>query len=362
MPDQNVQPLRLPRLVTGTLARCRTEETVAVWDDVPVALPRADESQAPVTFHQHGPSGATAFRAHGGKAYVRIAGGSGSPAAAWAKVVDQVVPQLMFKLGMGPASATSNYFGLYGWERDLAGANRKRGILETGDEAFKEIRDDGRRQRSSAAARLAGRMLAIGDELWFQADLPRTRISTYNMAVTGLQRSTPVTWESDGAFGAPWDAGCFRIDRPEEAARFSAELGAKLGYAQRHLSDFRLEVVDAAALDALYADAGGDELLGLLGVASSIGQCLRADLGRLSEDDIVRYAGLLTSARKRDVEGMHAWMDANLDGIRDAFVSAAGANAPANLPHIDAAILRYRSFEVPSRNLASGDEAALLSL
>lgn len=356
-----ILPMRLPRLVTGYVARGREPEAVAVHDEIPVAIPHVDPDEAPVAFR--GPGGQT-HRALGGLPYAPLA--NGGFAAAWAEAFAVLDPHIRAQAGLAGYAGIDPIRGLYDWSRTLGGASRKRGFEPAEAARLREVVDDGRAAQAAVGAFLAGRLLVVGDALFLRTGLPRIR---FRVAGGEVYRNPVSGWlahDEDPALGEAFGVDDFRIDRPDEASAYAALLSGELGLDVR-AKDTAFEILDPGAVEAWYAGAVPGDALGTVAAARGVVEAMRFELARYPDAEIARYLDLRRLVAAGDRAGIDAWME-GIEGTRRAAEALAGwspdwdyhkANA---LSLIDRARLRHRDIEVPKANLHAGDEAALLAL
>jgi len=362
MGGTSVHHLRLPRLVTGMVGRARTVERVAVLEDVPVAIPICPDREAPLLLEYH----LRRCRVRDGRAYLRLGEGRETPEKAWAKALARESAWLAERVGAPPVEARPGIGRFYGWDEGFEAASPRRGLGEAGRVRFREIVDDGREALDAAVARLGERMLMIGPELWLRAGAPRHEVQLRE-SVRWLADIPLLGWREDTAMGRPWDAGHFRIDRPDEALAYARALSRpeRRFHDQAYMA--RARIHDPGLLDDLYARIGEDDVLAMQGVAHGVVEALRPCLGILPLPAVRLWVELGERGQAADLDGLRRWMN-EVGAAREAL---AASRIPRSKPHgepdaldlLDAAILRYETFERPRMHLGrDGDAAALLAL
>jgi len=315
----SVHPLRLPRLVTGMVQRCREEERVGIWDEVPVEIREFTAAEAPIAWRRN-PSD-PGIRITDGVPY-GVLGPRLSPDQAWEGIVADVEPILLCQLDMGPYRQGSMYEPLLPWQDMLAGASRRRGLSRAGEILFRDVVDDGRAAQAAAARRLGERLAIVDGRLCLRGGLPRLTVFPMDKDVSIRAGLVQLEWEQDPEIGEPWRFNHFRLDRPDEAVAYgealARTLGGKLDFPARQRD---VEIVDPDALSACYDRIADEDALALSGIAGTVASAVRKGLGMLPEPEIARYLELRALERGRDATGLRAWFD-GLPGTRDALAKA----------------------------------------
>jgi hypothetical protein len=367
-----VHLLRLPRLVIGIVQRCREEERVAIWDDVPVQIPVYSASEAPVAFHWGRPE--YGRRVAGGTGVDPVAPKGASPSAAWQSVVDEVQPLLRHWLLGAAYTGRSGDIDAFPWMATLDhGLSRRRGFSLAGEFVFKEVSDDGRALQARNALELGRRIAVVDGALCRRSGLPRFRVDD-QMQRPGVEiecnlSGGPSAWGEDPAIGSAWRHDCFRADRLEEAHAYAAALAKAWG---RRVSKDRdgtdLVIVAPEALAECYDGVAGEDGLALSGVAASVGDALRKGLGMLPEPEIARYLALRALQRSYDAPGIKEWLE-GLDATRAALAAAFprpqnGSPGPMSeeLADLERVAIRFEAVDRFRLGASRDDEASLAGL
>lgn len=356
-----ILPMRLPRLVTGYVARGREPESVAVHDEIPVPIPHADPEEAPVAFR--GPGGVT-HHALDGRPYAPL--GRGGFSRAWAATFTDLQPYLRAQFGMGGYPGIDPIGSVYDWAVAMPGASRKRGFEPAETLKMREVVDDGRAAQAAAAAFLADRLLMVGDVLHLRVGLPRIRFRVADVEAYVNDHCEWLAHDENPETGETFGVDDFRIDRPGDAEGYARILAEELGFkVKARPSGF--EIVDPAALDACYARAAPEEALGPMAAAQGVVDGMAFELAKYPEAEIARYLDLRRLIRAADPAGIATWME-GAEGTRRAAAAVRGWSRDWDhhkaeaLRRIDRARFRHRDIELPKANLRAGDEAALLAL
>jgi hypothetical protein len=362
--DATVHHLRLPRIVTGLVGRSRNVERVAVWDDVPVALPACAPADAPIAFVAH--SHRSTCRYRDGRLYHPLGDHGGPPEAAWTRHAAGWAKPMAEMIGEPPRKPEATSGSTFPWFDGLRDVSRRRGIGPSHGIRFREIVDTGEARRDAAALALAGRLLVVGRELWYRVGLPRYQVRI-GSGLTVHMDAKRLDHREDPDWGRPWDAGSFRIDRRADAVAYAEALSTETRGFDRYAWYDQPRIREPGLLAECYDRLGDADVTAMRGIAASVAEAVRPRLGEMPLAEVSRWVSLQTLAAAGDVQGMRDWMEAA--GATRKAMEASGAvrslpyREPEPLDLLDAAIVRYEAVERPRMHLdRDGDEAAILAL
>jgi hypothetical protein len=360
--------LRLPRLVIGTVRRCRQPERVAVHDEVPVAVERRNSSKARQAWRGTNTYG-TVYEASEGIPYAPLDHGRRGipdlPGEMWAALCERIASEA----GIGERRTDFTQQGLADWAAHLPDASARRGLVAAEAIGFQSIVDDGRAAQAELARRIGANLMSSGGRLYHRTSLPRVRVSAEGddgcVHLRDVQPDLPV----GGTEGEPLGWGDFRIDRREDAVAFRAAAMDELGLREPGTTPWSgLEVLDAGALAACYDRAGPESTLAAMAVGEGVRHALSPLVGELPDAGIEAYRALRGHLARRDGDAVEGW----LSGIRPVLGSlddVAGRKGgdgagPAGRARaaIALALLRHRVVDVPRRHLDGGDGELLADL